>query len=321
MQAFISYSHKDEAQLERLHVHLAQLKRDNLIQSWTDEKIQAGGRFEDQISQSLDNSAFFLGLLSPDYIASNYCYEKEFLRAQELEKERKLIIVPIILEPCEWRNTPFAAFKALPKDGKPITVWSNINTGFLDVIQGLRALIKNQPLDDGFIISGTSAVAGNTFRNYRVKKDFDSIQKIEFAESAFKDIKTRLTAYLQEVIQVDSNIKYRILTDDSKTFEAILVNRNKTKAESTLKVLNDSELHVSGQFTGYRTMIGKNDIAYTFGADSDNQAKGFQMTFDDFDLFWKESALFGSSQNSKVVSSKEMAESIWNDWLESVGIL
>ena len=38
MKAFISYSHKDETALDRLHVHLKQLERDGKLESWTDEK-------------------------------------------------------------------------------------------------------------------------------------------------------------------------------------------------------------------------------------------------------------------------------------------
>jgi hypothetical protein len=41
MKAFISYSHKDSNYLERLKVHLTQMKRDGLITDWTDEEIHA----------------------------------------------------------------------------------------------------------------------------------------------------------------------------------------------------------------------------------------------------------------------------------------
>ena len=143
MKAFISYSHKDSSFLERLHTHLTQIKRDGKLTSWTDEMIPAGGAVNDHISNNLETSQIFIALLSPDYIASNYCYEKEFAKAIKMLEKGILIIIPIIVEPCDWLNTPFREFKALPKDGKAITDWSNENTAFLDVIQNLRKLIGN----------------------------------------------------------------------------------------------------------------------------------------------------------------------------------
>lgn len=81
MKAFISYSHNDSQMLDLLHKHLAQLQRDAIISTWTDREINAGANLEQTISSALGNSQIFIALLSPDYIVSNYCYEKEFTTA------------------------------------------------------------------------------------------------------------------------------------------------------------------------------------------------------------------------------------------------
>ena len=87
MKAFISYSHKDESYLERLKVHLTQMKRDDLINDWTDKEIHAGESLDNVINDALSSSDLFLALISPDYIASNYCYDKEFEVAQKMQNE------------------------------------------------------------------------------------------------------------------------------------------------------------------------------------------------------------------------------------------
>src|SRR4051812_39789735 len=99
MKAFISYSHKDSDMLAVLHKHLTQLQRDGLIQTWTDHEIPAGGKFDVQIDSTLEQSELFIALLSPDYIASNYCFDKEFKKALQMQEQGKLIVVPVILEP------------------------------------------------------------------------------------------------------------------------------------------------------------------------------------------------------------------------------
>jgi len=47
-------------------------------------------------------------LVSPDYLNSNYCYEIEFAEAQQ-----KIIIVPVIAQPCGWHSSPFEKMKAV----------------------------------------------------------------------------------------------------------------------------------------------------------------------------------------------------------------
>lgn len=53
---FISYSHVDEEILERLHVHIAVLKRDGNISSWYDREILAGGNLDVNISNALNDA-------------------------------------------------------------------------------------------------------------------------------------------------------------------------------------------------------------------------------------------------------------------------
>lgn len=120
-KAFISYSHRDEKALERLHTHLAIMRREGLISAWYDREILAGDGFDQKIEKALDESEVFLALTSPDFFASNYCYEREMERALQRHAEGSLRVVPIILEPCDWKSTPLAKLKVLPKDGKPIS--------------------------------------------------------------------------------------------------------------------------------------------------------------------------------------------------------
>ena len=188
MKAFISYSHRDEDYLKLLHRHLAQLKRDNLIDAWTDEKILAGDNLNNEISSSLENAQLFIALLSPDYINSSYCYEEEFKKAQAMQSLGKLTIVPVVLEPCDWKNTPFAQYKALPKDGRPVSDWSNENNAMLDVIQNIRKLVS------GFSEEPASSTKKSFSlpTNYKVKKDFDSLQKMDFQDESFIKLKELL---------------------------------------------------------------------------------------------------------------------------------
>lgn len=314
MKAFISYSHNDSAMLEMLHKHLTQLKRDGTLTTWTDQQIPVGGSLNKNISSELSTSDLFIALLSPDYISSNYCYEKEFQKALEMLAEGKIIIIPIITEVCDWLSTPFKEFKALPKDGKPITTWENRNTAFLDVIQNIRQLISSPITQQTSIYTPESPLA-SVKRNYRVQRDFDSIEKIDFVEKTFQEIKDLLKRYIDEVLQID-NIKARIMIENTKDFECLLVNRNKIATESQLNLSirgNKSSFHSSNS--------AEEEIIYSIKLNNRPSDKSFILNFDEYHLFFTQNNFYSSSIKKIELSAKEIADMIWREWLESVGIM
>ncbi|MEJ7822576.1 MAG: toll/interleukin-1 receptor domain-containing protein [Chitinophagaceae bacterium] len=316
MNAFISYSHNDASMLDTLHKHMAQLQRDGIISAWTDKEIPAGGNLNQNISSALNNSQLFLALLSPDYIASKYCYEKEFEKALEMEKQGLIIIIPVILEPCDWLSTPFKEFKALPKDGKEVSTWENKNTAFLDIIQNIRKLIQSGGIDktSSSIIKSTQITPS---RNYRVQKDFDSIEKMDFIEKSFHEVKEFLKRFLEEVSEID-NIKTRNLVDNKNEFECLLVNRNKINTESQLNLSIKAD-----NYSGIFSHAKDQQITYSVNNNNNNNrsaAKNFTLAFDEYHLFWSENNFYNSRDKNEW-GSKQIADKIWNEWLESVGIM
>lgn len=317
MKAFISYSHVDSRYLERLHVHLAQLQRENIIITWTDKDILAGGKLDNEISESLKNSNLFIALLSPDYISSNYCFEKEFEKALEMQESNQIAIIPIIVENCDWLNTPFKKFKALPKDGKPVSEWNNENTAFLNIIQEIRNLISESSNKNSKSTTKQSEISS---KNYKVKNDFDSIQKLDFQEKTFKDVKKYIIDNISELESLDGIIA-KVTKDDYNSFEAILVNRNMINMESTLNfdINNNSNqlyqnLHNSDHginVTLKKSYENKRTFTYT-------------LSFDDYNLYWTENSLNNFANNfnnsDEKLSSKQVAEDIWEIWLKEIGI-
>ena len=69
MQALISYSHRDDEALDRLHTHLAMLQREGTITTWADRDILAGDELDESISARLESSQLFLVLVSSDFLA------------------------------------------------------------------------------------------------------------------------------------------------------------------------------------------------------------------------------------------------------------
>jgi hypothetical protein len=74
IEIFFSYSHADEGLRDELEKHLSVLKRTEEIACWHDRKVTAGRNWEKQIDTNLERSQVILLLISPDFIASDYCY-------------------------------------------------------------------------------------------------------------------------------------------------------------------------------------------------------------------------------------------------------
>jgi TIR domain-containing protein len=144
IEVFISYSHNDQRYRNRLEIQLALLRREGLISIWHDRDINAGTEWKKQIDEHLNNADIILLLVSPDFLASDYCYNHEMERAMEKHSAGEALVIPVILRPCDWHKAPFGKLQALPTDGKPITGrgWRNLDEAFLNVTQGIRNTVK-----------------------------------------------------------------------------------------------------------------------------------------------------------------------------------
>jgi len=142
IQTFCCYAHTDEQLLNKLKAHLKPQQREGLLQIWYDRDISAGTEWEQEIEEQLNTAQIILLLVSPDFMASDYCYTKEMQRALERHNRGEIRAIPIILRPVDWQITPLGKLQALPKDGRPITTWSNRDNAYLDVARGIRAVVE-----------------------------------------------------------------------------------------------------------------------------------------------------------------------------------
>jgi hypothetical protein len=142
IKVFISYSHRDDELKDTLITHLANLKRQKKITAWQDRAIEGGQEWEAQIKQQLESAQIILLLISPDFMASDYCYDVEMERAIARHDAGTARVIPVILRPCDWKDSPFSKLQALPKEAKAVTQWGDRDAAFLDVVQGIRRAVE-----------------------------------------------------------------------------------------------------------------------------------------------------------------------------------
>lgn len=140
---FFSYSHKDRHLRDELETHLSMMKRQGAIETWHDRRIVAGEKWADQIDEHLNAAQIILLLISPDFVASDYCYGKEMARAQERDAKGEAQLISVILRPGEYRGASFLKYQCLPEGGKPVTRWLDRDEAFANVAAGVREAVDN----------------------------------------------------------------------------------------------------------------------------------------------------------------------------------
>lgn len=144
LRLMCSYSHKDELLWDELKAHLAPLRRQELIEIWHDRRIAAGEEWSDEIARNLEEADIILLLVSAYFVDSDYCYGKEMKRALERHEEGEARVIPVVVRPTDWSETPFAKLQALPRDGKAVTGWGDQHEAWTDVAKGVRRVVEQK---------------------------------------------------------------------------------------------------------------------------------------------------------------------------------
>ena len=123
LQVFCCYAREDQPYLFLLKKHLKSLERRGLITLQADIDVSPGEEWEQKISYYLNTAQIILLLISSDFMASDYCYSKEMMRAMERHDAGEACVIPIILRPVYWKEAPFSKLQVLPTRGEAVTNW------------------------------------------------------------------------------------------------------------------------------------------------------------------------------------------------------
>jgi len=140
---FISYAHEDEDLKKELDKYLKVLKRSSKVQVWNDRELIAGQEWDQMIMSELNKANIILLLISVDFNASDFIWDKELASAMKRHEEGTAHVVPIILRRCEWRNMPYAKLQALPRNATPVTEYADRDAAFTEIAIGIEKLVDH----------------------------------------------------------------------------------------------------------------------------------------------------------------------------------
>ena len=315
MKAFISYSHADEYYVDRLRKHLAMLHRDKLITQFYDRDILVGDQLDREIAKNLADSQLFIAVVSPDFLASSYCYDIELATALEMHQDDRIRVVSVIVEPCEWRKSPLGPFLVAPKDGKAVALWDNENAAFLNAVSEIRLIAEkfgatSRPSERPLPKIDPSAEASS--KRYVTKRKFDDVAKYKYRTESFGAIREHFRRSVEE-IQLVPEINAHFRDIDSYGF--------------TATVLNEAFGRGLGHITVYMGGSAGASMGDIFWSEKENAppntANGWaSIRSDDYELYFEASPLsfFHDQRDLKKITPEQLAEFLWDTLIKQAGI-
>lgn len=165
--------------MQKLVKHLSTLQRQGIIRTWHKQEITAGSERADQIDRHLESAGIILLLISSDFLASDNRYNGELVRAMERHEAKEAWVIPVILRPVDWKDSPFSKLQALPANRLPITKWKDQDDGFLNVVEGIRKAISLPSHDiDAIVQSVREKISGDIQKRCGTMRVLDMEQPI-----------------------------------------------------------------------------------------------------------------------------------------------
>lgn len=319
-RVFISYSHQDEQYRVELDKHMALLKREHLVDVWSDHCIRPGEEFDPAIAAALEASDLILLLISADFMHSDYCSTVEMTRAMERHREGSARVVPIILRPCDWHSAPFGRIKSLPTDAKEVTRWRTLDEAFLNIVQQLRGMLTPPaspaaaaaaPARAAAAIPSVSAPATSPARmprssNLALPRKFTDEDRYDFTVSTFAYVQTYFESSLQELQARNPGTTSRLTALSPVAFKAVIFQDGKRVA--------GCHVRIGGGFNSDGIAYSGNENA---GDNSYNELLSVET--DKHMLFMKAGmAMFNRGDKEARLTEEGAAEHLWSMFIRNL---
>lgn len=310
-----SYSHADEPLRNELEKHLSPLKRMGKVETWHDRRIDPGSEFESAIDLYFSEANIILLLVSPDFIASDYCYDIELKNALQRHECGDAVVIPVILRPCAWHSLPFGKLLAATTDGKPIVKFTHIDDGFVEVVKAVEnaldkvneispaMLQKKQPVSV-FAETQPSAILNPRSGNLSIRKEFTDRDRDLVSREGFEYVARFFENSLKELSIRNTEIETDFNLRDSDSFECSIYLDGSCKARCG--IWRGNQNHGIGGICYSNSGITHNSYNENMSVSDDGTSIGFKALM---------GALTGYSSD-KLLTPEGMAEHFWQQFFQ-----
>lgn len=158
---FVSYSHKDEEEKDRLLTHLGVL-RSSLIEIWSDDQLVAGDEWGVELSRVIESAQVAILLVTANFLTSKFILQEEVPRLLQRRKKEGLIVFPVIAKPCPWEVIDWLTrMQVRPKNANP--VWgqhgSHVDEDLKTIALEVATIVRSVASIDPVQVHGSSTIS------------------------------------------------------------------------------------------------------------------------------------------------------------------
>ncbi len=130
----------DKAYLARWETHLRPLEQAGYLTVWSEQQILAGTPRTQLINAHLEQADLIVLLLSADFFDSDECIAL-MERALRRYQRGAAHVIPLLLRPVEWQESPLAPLSCIPSNQLPVTEWTNQDAAFGECVREIRQIL------------------------------------------------------------------------------------------------------------------------------------------------------------------------------------
>ena len=120
-QVFISYSHQDKKLLDELQTHLKPYLRNGTITAWSDQQIEPGSQWFDEINAVLGKTSVAVMLVSANFLSSDFIHEHELGPLLKEAEIGGVKLLWVLIGACSYQETPLKSYQAVVSPpGRPL---------------------------------------------------------------------------------------------------------------------------------------------------------------------------------------------------------
>ncbi|MFK7908066.1 MAG: COR domain-containing protein [Chitinophagales bacterium] len=140
-QLFISHSIADERFLGAFLKHISPLQ--SLLMPWSEQDVLPSQNWKVVSDEKLQSADVIVLLVSADFLADKNKWENELQKALKRQKEGKLLLVPILVRSCLWKESPFSHLLVLPRDTTPIDLSNNEDAAWTAIVTEIKDMLAH----------------------------------------------------------------------------------------------------------------------------------------------------------------------------------
>jgi tetratricopeptide (TPR) repeat protein len=107
LKVVFSYSHDDFAMKEELRRAIEHLTVDGVAEFWDDGALETGVSWQQQTFPRFKNADAGIVLVSPSYLRSSICVDKEFRILVDSQKEAGFLLLPVLIVAVDLESHPW----------------------------------------------------------------------------------------------------------------------------------------------------------------------------------------------------------------------